>query len=152
MATQEERLRELVAKWRGKSAIFKVTFGDSEVEGAYLSCADELEQALSAAPPSKAQRVLESLTPGGSEFAGDPDACAAYVHKKISTLQDIAKNAVKARMAAAPAPSTLTEEQVTKAFYESGWGHEAGALKRFTDNLNAALLAASPAEQPKEEK
>jgi hypothetical protein len=42
---------------------------------------------------SEAMRALESLTPSGSEFVGDVNACVAYVHKKISTLQNIAKNA-----------------------------------------------------------
>jgi len=58
---QEERLRELVVKWRKQSAIFKFNYGDSEVEGAYLSCADELEQALADAPtePHPAEMALE---------------------------------------------------------------------------------------------
>ena len=120
-ATQEERLRELVENW--KRLADAMDDGTHVTECSRRACdfrsrASEVEQALSAAPPSKAQRVLESLTPGGSEFAGDPDACAAYVHKKISTLQDIAKNAVKARMAAAPAPSTLTEEQMSNVLME----------------------------------
>ena len=42
---------------------------------------------------NKAQKLLESLTPGGSEFANDPEYCVKYVkefevdqHKKIMSL------------------------------------------------------------------
>jgi hypothetical protein len=34
-------------------------------------------------------RALEALTPGGSEFAGDPVYCYAYIKNKIETLQDL---------------------------------------------------------------
>jgi len=40
-------LEALVEKWRKQAAIFEVTYGDSEVEGAYFSCADELSAILS---------------------------------------------------------------------------------------------------------
>ena|SRR5437773_9237777 len=52
---------------------------------------DLLRHLLANEPPADkgAMRILESLTPTGSEFVGDPEACAAYVRKKISTLHDV---------------------------------------------------------------
>jgi len=42
---------------------------------------------------NRAQKLLESLTPGGSEFYNDPEYCVKYIkefetsqHKKITTL------------------------------------------------------------------
>jgi hypothetical protein len=65
--------------------------------------------------PNQAMRALESLTCGGSEFVGEIDACVAYVRKKISTLQDIAKNAVKQKnelLTARIAPAEEVGEQL----------------------------------------
>lgn len=56
--TNEARLRELISEWRKLAGDFDVTFGDSEVEGAYYHCAAELElatesQGAPVGPPNK---------------------------------------------------------------------------------------------------
>lgn len=44
-----------------------------------------------------AMRALEHLTVGGSEFVDDIPRCVKYIRDKQEALQDVAKNAVKAR-------------------------------------------------------
>ena len=48
-----------------------------------------------------AQQALESLTPGGSEFAGDPEACAEYVRRRVAGKEAIIKRMVRERQALA---------------------------------------------------
>ena len=55
----------------------------------------------------KTMLLLEWLTPGGSEYVGDADRCVEYIRNKIETLQDIAKNAIKAKQAAESANREL---------------------------------------------
>ncbi len=82
--------------------------------------ADRLNALLGAAPPADkgAMRILESLTPTGSEFVGDPEACAAYVRKKISTLHDVAKNAVLRSQQREADVSNAARLEGEKAAYE----------------------------------
>lgn len=42
----------------------------------------------------KLMRELESLTPSGSEFVNDPEACVAYVKKARRSLHEIVKKAI----------------------------------------------------------
>ena len=44
-----------------------------------------------------AQELLESMTPGGSEFASDPEACAKYVRGRIASLEGNIKQLVRQR-------------------------------------------------------
>jgi cell shape-determining protein MreC len=46
----------------------------------------------------RAMRVLESLTPSGSEFVNDPEACVAFVRDRLAHVIQIAKerNALRA--------------------------------------------------------
>ena len=48
-----------------------------------------------------AQQALESLTPGGSEFSGDPEACAEYVRRRVAGKEAIIKRMVRERQALA---------------------------------------------------
>jgi len=36
------------------------------------------------------EHLLESLTPGGSEFAGSPEACARWVRERLSSVGKLA--------------------------------------------------------------
>jgi hypothetical protein len=36
------------------------------------------------------ERLLESLTPGGSEFAGSPEACARWVRARLASVGKLA--------------------------------------------------------------
>jgi len=44
-----------------------------------------------------AQELLESLTPGGSEFAGDPEACIEYIEYARSSKEQIIRHLVRER-------------------------------------------------------
>ena len=44
-----------------------------------------------------AQELLESMTPGGSEFASDPEACAKWVRDYIDNLEHNVKRLVHQR-------------------------------------------------------
>ena len=44
---------------------------------------------------NRAMRLLESLTPGGSEFYNDPERCHDFIFKQIQDLRDIAKRKSK---------------------------------------------------------
>jgi hypothetical protein len=46
---------------------------------------------------SEAEAALVSLTPGGSEYVGDPKKCAEYVRLSLSTAREVAKRAVVER-------------------------------------------------------
>jgi hypothetical protein len=39
---------------------------------------------------AEAERLLESLTPGGSEFAGDPQACAEWARRRLTSVGKLA--------------------------------------------------------------
>jgi hypothetical protein len=54
-------------------------------------------------------KMFHDLTPGGSEFAGDPKRCFEYVREKFSTLHDIAKRATISRQAAEASNLSLVE-------------------------------------------
>lgn len=43
------------------------------------------------------QRALESLTPGGSEFCGDAEACLAHVRQRLDTSHERGKKIVRLR-------------------------------------------------------
>jgi hypothetical protein len=42
---------------------------------------------------AETQRLLEDLTPGGSEFAGDPKRCAQFVRERLATNIEFVKAA-----------------------------------------------------------
>lgn len=67
------------------------------------------------------KRELESLTPGGSEFVGDPKRCAAVVKETRNSLMD---QLVKAKQQLAEAKEKLTRMPC---------GHEAVNLKCITE-------------------
>ena len=134
-ATQEERLRELVENW--KRLADAMDDGTHVTECSRRACdfrsrASEVEQALSAAPPTcECGQVKEFL-------------CAECYGKGVSEV---------VRKAAA-APSPLTPAQVThyrKSIKEICFqAHSKGwewAEERLLEVVNP-LLAASPAEQP----
>lgn len=52
----------------------------------------------------KAMRLLESLTPNGSEFVNDPEACVEFVRYRLGHVIDLAKqrNKLRAVMEALP--------------------------------------------------
>lgn len=50
-----------------------------------------------APPEAGAMRALESLTPGGSEFVGDPEACRKYAAERLANTQVLLKAAVQGR-------------------------------------------------------
>lgn len=45
-------------------------------------------------------RILENLTPGGSEYFNDPERCAKWIEDRLSNAQRITVEAVKDRNAA----------------------------------------------------
>ena len=44
------------------------------------------------------KNMLESLTPGGSEFHNDPERCTEYALERRDSLREIAKSAVKEKL------------------------------------------------------
>lgn len=54
-----------------------------------------------------AQELLEGLTPGGSEFTGDPEACAEYVKYTMGSKMVIIKRLVRERNEKAARIETL---------------------------------------------
>jgi len=56
-----------------------------------------------------ARKHLESLTPGGSEFAGDPKRCHDHVRERISSLWDQVREQAKRRKAAEADNAALAE-------------------------------------------
>ena len=114
-ATQEERLRELVAKLRAKQDNVWDTFSIKQV-------ADELEQALSAAPA----------------WSHQPENLDCECH-------DCQKNAIEQLRhqldlrAAAPAPSPLTEEAQREVYLQ--WWHSISQLDRLHLTLRDAFDA-----------
>jgi hypothetical protein len=58
---KDERLRELVKRWRKYAGDFNTTCGDSEVEAAYYGCADELERVLAAPDRDAVRAELEAI-------------------------------------------------------------------------------------------
>ncbi len=44
------------------------------------------------------KNMLESLTPGGSEFYNDPKRCTEYALERRDSLREIAKSAVKEKL------------------------------------------------------
>lgn len=65
-----------------------------------------------------AQELLEGLTPGGSEFAGDPEVCAAYVRDRLTALENHVKRLVKTR-----AEVVAQEREATMALLERVANH-----------------------------
>ena len=57
-------------------------------------------------------RRLEALTPGGSEFAGDPDACLRFVSDRLRTVGAVAKerNELRARLASLEAVAEAAKD------------------------------------------
>jgi hypothetical protein len=45
----------------------------------------------------RAMRNLESLTPSGSEFVNDPEACVAFIQDRMDSIIKVAKERNKAR-------------------------------------------------------
>lgn len=43
----------------------------------------------------RSQQILESLTPGGSEYFNDPERCGAYIKAKIQSQHELIKSQVK---------------------------------------------------------
>jgi hypothetical protein len=70
---------------------------------------------------AETQRLLEDLTPGGSEFAGDPKRCAQFVRERLATNIEFVKAA------------RLAERERDEA------RREVERLSRQTETLRAAI-------------
>jgi len=66
-------------------------------------------------PGQRALSLLESLTPGGSEFSGDPEACAAFAQRRIADLEDTAKRLVRQRNEARARSARVQQEALALA-------------------------------------
>lgn len=65
----------------------------------------------------RAMRVLEDLTPGGSEFYASPENCAAFIRHRLDTQRDAIIRA-KRRLA----PATFTQSPATLALPRGAFG------------------------------
>jgi chromosome segregation ATPase len=66
---------------------------------------------------AEVQTALESLTPGGSEFVGDPNACLEWIAKRISTAGKIAaeRNDVRRQLEATQAELDQVRQERDRA-------------------------------------
>src|ERR1035441_4552619 len=60
----------------------------------------------------RAMRALESLTPSGSEFVNDPEACVAFVRDRMDSIIKVAKERNKANGAVMAVRSIVEEPYV----------------------------------------
>ena len=60
----------------------------------------------------RAMRALESLTPNGSEFVNDPEACVAFVRDRMDSIIKVAKERNKANGAVMAVRSIVEEPYV----------------------------------------
>lgn len=88
-----------------------------EVGGALIGVKPENVEYLDESPqPSNedAMRVLESLTPGGSEFYNDPERCALFIIDQIGTMKRVISD-LKQLPKSAAQPMQGVEEAARKA-------------------------------------
>lgn len=88
----EEAVRAILMRSVGEALDVEIEYGIRQVEravdtnGAELaalkSTAEDLECLL-----GEAQKALVNLTPGGSEYVGDPARCVAFVRRKEEGLE-----------------------------------------------------------------
>jgi chromosome segregation ATPase len=78
------------------------------------------------------ERLLESLTPGGSEFAGSPEACARWVRERLSSVGKLAveRNRCQGQAEAlAEALQVIYDDITAKNFSQTTFGeYRGGAL------------------------
>ena len=134
LVAEVRRLQELEHLLERKTGAFT---------GAMLIAHQELDQlraALAAATQRAevAQRLLESLTPGGSEFYDSPNNCAEWATRRMNEVAKIAKerNELRARAEAAEAAlAAVPEAAIMRTLftgYRSGEQYTADA-----DAINA---------------
>jgi hypothetical protein len=78
------------------------------------------------------ERLLESLTPGGSEFAGSPEACAKWVRARLASVGKLAleRNRCQGQAEAlAEALQVIYDDITAKNFSQTTFGeYRGGAL------------------------
>jgi DNA repair exonuclease SbcCD ATPase subunit len=67
------------------------------------------------------ERLLESLTPGGPEFSGDPGACAAWVRARLASVGKLAAERNKLREQAEQMAKLLAEAQTAINLLDDDW-------------------------------
>jgi hypothetical protein len=70
---------------------------------------------------AKLMRLLLDLTPGGSEFAGDPEACAAWLRARLASTGKLAAERNKLREQAEQMAKLLAEAQTAINLLDDDW-------------------------------
>jgi len=150
MATQEERLRGLVAKFRAHSQECETKprgYYSAAVEVEW--CADELEQALSAAPQRDWVEWVEPAIDSEPVYCRVSKATAVKMQRKAAldsfkhyvypNDEQALEDFMTVHWAAASAPSTLTEEAQREVYLQ--WWHSISQLDRLHLTLRDAFDA-----------
>jgi chromosome segregation ATPase len=83
------------------------------------------------------QSLLESLTPGGSEFSGDPERCAAWVRQRLASAGQLAAERNRLRADLARAREQVEQDAAT-------WfsvAHRAARRARQAERQRCAAIA-----------
>lgn len=96
--------------------------------------------------------ALEALTPGGSEFVGDPEACAAYVRRRLADGHEARKAVVKQGRALAALRDYAREQErqtaemgrLVFAKHKDAWEACGRAYADMADRLNALTSEVAP--------
>ena len=105
-AEQRKEMREFADHMGSDISVESIQFKLAEM---VWTLVDELDAESERADALQAEvmichGLLEGLTPGGSEFSGWPERCAAWVQERLDTRAKIAaeRNALRAKLDAVP--------------------------------------------------
>lgn len=118
-------LDDLVEKWdRESNDRPAINIVDESQMNRSERCADELRAAIPVVEAEllRWKKAVEGLTPGGSEFVDNPEACAAYIQNNLNTPRRIMKLLAERKELVEALQSEITLLQAwARESREGGW-------------------------------
>lgn len=109
-------MQEIIADIRARLGTCQQRDADAAVLlGILDSCLEQLR--IARENVDQAERILESLTPGGSQFHGSPENCADWVRDRQKSYHDSLCRAVKDRNQAQANEARMREGYVWEMQY-----------------------------------